>query len=594
MAGLRMSSPAPRKRRGPIAARLLALDAWIDSTLYEIGFKAGQFWESATIFFRRFRVKGWRRGIIELLSEGFTLGAGGSVLMLALAMPAFQDTAGDWRAQGDFAVTFLDRYGNEIGQRGIIQRDSVPVDEMPDHVIKAVLATEDRRFFEHYGIDFLGLMRAIFQNVRANSVVQGGSSITQQLAKNLFLTNERTFERKIKEAFLSVWLEANLSKKEILQLYLDRAYMGGGTFGIEAAGFEVRDRIVNLIDPDDRVIAFLESLSRAQADALFRLLDQFGSLGEAFWCFGSGFPKSHDVSKAIDKLEGFWRGRAGAVKDATVGQVAKGTEYERTDKGEPITAAAAVDGWGTALKPAYEPIVIARKPLAEHSVARQVLKTGTGALNIAAARIGDEVQHATFTSLAPAAGNRLGADGTAEARRGTQGEPKEYVGRWPANLTHDGCDVICGVFPGDEARFFYTSKADAHDRIGSGHPTVKPLDLMQWLCRMLTPPGGVILDLFAGSGSTGEAAYREGFKALLIEREPEYQADIARRMENATAGPVGRRHAATRAKLARRAKQAAAPHPVAVIDDMFGAGGAASDGGIFAQEGGFGFRRRKP
>ncbi|MER8574477.1 penicillin-binding protein 1A [Mesorhizobium sp. M1338] len=230
-----MASPEPRKRRGPIATRLLALDAWIDSSLYEIGFKARQFWESATIFSRRFRVSGWRRGIIELLSEGFTLGAGGIVVMLALAVPAFQDTAGDWRAQGDFAVTFLDRYGNEIGQRGIIQRDSVPVDEMPDHVIKAVLATEDRRFFDHYGIDVLGLSRAIFENVRANSVVQGGSSITQQLAKNLFLTNERTLERKIKEAFLSLWLEANLSKKEILQLYLDRAYMGGGTFGIEAA-----------------------------------------------------------------------------------------------------------------------------------------------------------------------------------------------------------------------------------------------------------------------------------------------------------------------------------------------------------------------
>ena len=230
-----MASPEPRKRRGPIAAWLLALDAWIDSSLYEIGFKARQFWEAATIFSRRFRVTGWRRGIIELLSEGFTLGAGGIVVMLALAIPAFQDTAGDWRAQGDFAVTFLDRYGNEIGQRGIIQRDSVPVDEMPDHVIKAVLATEDRRFFDHYGIDVLGLSRAIFENVRANSVVQGGSSITQQLAKNLFLTNERTFERKIKEAFLSLWLEANLSKKEILQLYLDRAYMGGGTFGIEAA-----------------------------------------------------------------------------------------------------------------------------------------------------------------------------------------------------------------------------------------------------------------------------------------------------------------------------------------------------------------------
>ena len=77
--------------------------------------------------------------------------------MLALAMPAFQETEGNWRQAGDFAVTFTDRYGNEIGQRGIIQRDSVPIDEMPDIVIKAVLATEDRRFFEHYGIDFLGL-----------------------------------------------------------------------------------------------------------------------------------------------------------------------------------------------------------------------------------------------------------------------------------------------------------------------------------------------------------------------------------------------------------------------------------------------------
>ncbi|MER9405972.1 penicillin-binding protein 1A [Mesorhizobium caraganae] len=232
-----MASPLERRprRRGPIAAALLAVDAWIDSSLYEIRFKAGQFWESATIFSRRFRVTGWRRGIIEVLSEGFTMGAGGFVVLLALAMPAFQITTGDWRSQGDFAVTFLDRYGNEIGQRGIIQRDSVPVDEMPDHVIKAVLATEDRRFFEHYGIDVLGLSRAIFENVRANSVVQGGSSITQQLAKNLFLSNERTLQRKIKEAFLSLWLEANLSKKEILQLYLDRAYMGGGTFGIEAA-----------------------------------------------------------------------------------------------------------------------------------------------------------------------------------------------------------------------------------------------------------------------------------------------------------------------------------------------------------------------
>jgi len=236
----------PRRRRGPRATRALAVDAWIDSTLYDAGFKLREWWEAVTIFFRRFRVAGWRRGLVELLSEGFTLGTVGSILLLALAVPAFKETSKDWRAQAEYAVTFLDRYGNEIGQRGILQLGSVPVDEMPDHVIKAVLATEDRRFFDHYGIDFFGLMRAMSENVRANSVVQGGSTLTQQLAKNLFLSNERTISRKVKEAFLSVWLEMNLTKKEILQLYLDRAYMGGGTFGITAAsqfyfGKEVKD-----------------------------------------------------------------------------------------------------------------------------------------------------------------------------------------------------------------------------------------------------------------------------------------------------------------------------------------------------------------
>ncbi|MBE7183638.1 MAG: PBP1A family penicillin-binding protein [Methylobacterium mesophilicum] len=242
-----MEGPSHMRRlRSGFARRMLAFDAWIDSSLYEASFQAREAWETLTIFFRRFRVSGWRRGVVEVLSEGFTLGTAGSVLLLMLAMPAFEETTGDWRNQGDFAVTFLDRHGNEIGSRGIIQRDSVPVDEMPDHVIKAVLATEDRRFFDHYGIDFLGLARAMGENVRANSVVQGGSTLTQQLAKNLFLSNERTFERKIKEAFLALWLEANLSKKEILQLYLDRAYMGGGTFGITAAadfyfGKQVKD-----------------------------------------------------------------------------------------------------------------------------------------------------------------------------------------------------------------------------------------------------------------------------------------------------------------------------------------------------------------
>src|SRR5262249_33294277 len=123
--------------------------------------------------------------------------------------------------------------------------------ELPDHLIKAVLATEDRRFYDHFGIDIPGTMRALATNARAGGVVQGGSSITQQLAKNLFLSNERTIERKINEAFLAVWLETRLTKNEILKLYLDRAYMGGGTFGVDAAAlyyFGKSARDVNLAE----------------------------------------------------------------------------------------------------------------------------------------------------------------------------------------------------------------------------------------------------------------------------------------------------------------------------------------------------------
>jgi len=221
----------PRKRSNI----LLRIDSWIDSSIWNAGFGVGELWEEITIFFRRFRTRGIWKAVFEFAGEGMNVGTAGFVLLLALALPAFEETAGNWRAQDDFAVTFLDRYGNEIGHRGIIHEDSAPVDQLPDHFVKAVLATEDRRFFDHFGIDFLGLIRAMTENVKANSVVQGGSTITQQLAKNLFLTNERTIERKIKEAFLAFWLEANLPKKEILRLYLDRAYMGGGTFGAAAA-----------------------------------------------------------------------------------------------------------------------------------------------------------------------------------------------------------------------------------------------------------------------------------------------------------------------------------------------------------------------
>ncbi len=214
---------------------LLELDSWIDSSLYRMRADGSERWENITVFFQKFRVSGFRKALVEVVDEGMTIGLVGLILLLALALPAFEETQKNWRDKEDFSVVFLDRYGKEVGRRGVRQADSEELDTLPDYFIKAVLATEDRRFFEHYGIDFLGLSRALAENVRANSVVQGGSSITQQLAKNLFLTNERTIERKIKEAFLAFWLETNLTKKEILKFYLDRAYMGAGNFGITAA-----------------------------------------------------------------------------------------------------------------------------------------------------------------------------------------------------------------------------------------------------------------------------------------------------------------------------------------------------------------------
>ncbi|RAL97195.1 penicillin-binding protein, partial [Agrobacterium sp. MS2] len=214
---------------------LLRIDSFIDSGLWTAAARLVDFWEDVTIASRKLHVRGWKKLLVNLTCDALTFGTAGSVVLLALAMPAFEETKKDWRYRGDFAVTFLDRYGNTIGHRGIIHEDSVPIDQMPDHFIKAVLATEDRRFFDHFGIDFIGLARAMSENARAGGVVQGGSTLTQQLAKNLFLTNERSLERKIKEAFLALWLETNMSKKEILSLYLDRAYMGGGTFGAAAA-----------------------------------------------------------------------------------------------------------------------------------------------------------------------------------------------------------------------------------------------------------------------------------------------------------------------------------------------------------------------
>lgn len=292
---------------------------------------------------------------------------------------------------------------------------------------------------------------------------------------------------------------------------------------IEAAGFEVRDMIS--------------------------------------WLYGSGFPKSHDVTKGIDA-----RLIAGSGRTEDIRRLAMGADYAPSGRGRvnfdhgggsamngargvgPKTdEAAAWQGWGTALKPACEPWVLARKPL-DGTVAANVLAHGTGALNIDGCRIEAE---SWSPAGEPTGGQSVAVLGDGLNNSGRSGS--HSLGRWPANVIHDGSDEVVQAFPdapgqqgdlnptgrarptkhclgdmapplahaargdsGSAARFFYSAKADADDRLGSKHPTVKPIDLMRYLVRLVTPPGGVVLDPFAGSGSTGVAAMLEGFELSLI------------------------------------------------------------------------------
>ena len=224
------------KRRIGWRALLGGFDSWLDSSVAGTWESVRDRYNAASSFFARFRLSGWKRAANELACEALTLGCGALVVMYALALPAFLEIdESKALSTGKYAVKFLDRHGKEIGQRGILHNDSISLEDIPDHMIRATLATEDRRFFEHFGVDPLGTLRALATNVNAGETVQGGSTLTQQLAKNLFLSSERSLTRKIKELFLSFWLEARFSKREILKLYFDRAYMGGGAFGVEAA-----------------------------------------------------------------------------------------------------------------------------------------------------------------------------------------------------------------------------------------------------------------------------------------------------------------------------------------------------------------------
>lgn len=318
----------------------------------------------------------------------------------------------------------------------------------------------------------------------------------------------------------------------------ERGFMGK-TWDVGDTAFAVEfwAEALRVLKPGGHILAFggtrtYHRLACAIEDAGFEIRDCI------MWVYGSGFNK------------------VGYIKDAD---------------GEHV-----MQGWGGALKPALEPIVMARKPLIG-TVAENVLTHGTGALNIDGCRIQADGRPLRVLDAKPTDSKVYsGRTGEGGLGKGLDGGSKAVgttdIGRWPANLIHDGSEEVLACFPdapgqqrpvtgverahrtlnaygdfgstrdgfeprndsGSAARFFYTAKADADDRIGSKHPTVKPLDLMQYLVRLVTPRGGTVLDPFAGTGTTGEAAWREGMKAILIEREAEYQEDIARRMDLVT------------------------------------------------------------
>jgi DNA modification methylase len=343
-------------------------------------------------------------------------------------------------------------------------------------------------------------------------------------------------------------------------------------------GVELWREVLRVLRPGGHLLAFAGTrtqhrMATAIEDAGFEVRDMIA------WVYGSGFPKSLDVSKAIDKAAGAEREVVGrtvtpfrvdnaatrgtSLQGSVNGDFSKQTEdgYRYTEVTAPATEAAKQwAGWGTALKPALEPITVARKPLCG-TVAENVLQHGTGGLNVDGCRVGTEIITQRHADFSLSHGNKLGAGNT----RSGDGTTTQTTGRWPANLIHDGSEEVVGLFPetasgtlsaghkrgsgvtsydggggvvsrdygndsGSAARFFYCAKAGPEERRQSKHPTIKPVALMRYLVRLATPPNGLVLDPFGGSGTTAEAARLEHCRFLLMELNPEYCADAAERL----------------------------------------------------------------
>ena len=348
------------------------------------------------------------------------------------------------------------------------------------------------------------------------------------------------------------------------------SFMGKG-WDHGVPGVEFWTEALRVLKPGGHLLAFggtrtVHRLTCAIEDAGFEIRDT------VMWIYSQGFPKSLDVSKAIDKAAGAVREVTGRRTDraATPKQDIRGGRLMNGVNGgidcsaitAPATDAAKKwAGFGTALKPACEIIIVARKPLIG-TVVQNVLQYGTGAINIDGCRVG--------TNGGTAKGNPPKGASTGIYGNGINGACDILnigKGRWPANVIHDGSEEVRAGFAvagesksssrpressaatmgyggakrdfttagyddsGTAARFFYCAKSSKADRgPGNNHPTVKPHDLMRYLCRLVTPPGGTILDPFAGSGSTAKAAVAEGFHAILMEQDPAYAEIIRQRL----------------------------------------------------------------
>lgn len=358
------------------------------------------------------------------------------------------------------------------------------------------------------------------------------------------------------------------------------AFMGK-RWDYDVPSVDIWKECLRVLKPGGHLLAFggtrtYHRLVVAIEDAGFEIRDQIQ------WIYGQGFPKSQDISKAIDKAAGAERevlgvaGKSGSKRNAMAGDFAGG-EYMATAPATPD--AQKWSGWGTALKPANEPICLARKPLSESTIAKNVLKHGTGGLNIDGSRIESDGDHkrpfqptnnerevfGKQTGFMPtnaegrfpsnvifdedAAKVLDGQTGILRsgARKAGQksGFQSEYVGG-KATTFNNACEASEGgasrffkvVEQDIEAcRFLYQAKASKSDRgEGNTHPTVKPIKLMEYLIKLVTPEGGVVLDPFMGSGTTGVAAVRNGFQFRGIELDEKYfyiaQARIEKEINN--------------------------------------------------------------